>query len=51
MVNESVYITKFDRLAQSAKYMKTGPNWVFSLFPVVTLLKAQAAMIHTALFQ
>ena len=53
MVNESAYITKVDRLAQSAKYLKTGPSsenalflFFFSLFLVVPLLKAQAVLIH-----
>ena len=49
---ESAYITKIDRLAQSTKYLETGPNWenalllfLFSLFLVVPLLKARAALI------
>ena len=43
---ESAYFTKFNGLAQLAIYLKTGPNWVFSLFLFVPLLKAQAVLIY-----
>ena len=55
---ESAYITKIDRLAQSAKYLETGPNWenalllfLFSLFLVAFVKSTSCSDPFIALSQ